>query len=155
MSNENENGGFPLEELKEFKDELKKDIDDKLDSFKEVLNTGIKSIFDLLTQYSKTNDRDHQDLKEELIHLRGNDRDLYEKLNTAAEKTDGKITSVRLDLEKKIDSNSEKIVNLEIEPGKKAADNLRSIGMNVIKVVIGMAIMALIWAISQGAPIIP
>lgn len=134
-------GVFSLNELKEMKREIKEEI-------KEILDAGIKSIFDLFSQYTKTNDRDHQDLKNEQTHLRDNDRDIYEKMNLEREKTNEQITFLRLDLEKRI-------VKLEIAPGKKAADNLRSIGMDAIKVIVGMAIVALVWAISQGAPIVP
>lgn len=141
MSDIEKEGVFPLNELKEMKREIKEEI-------KEILDAGIKSIFDLFSQYTKTNDRDHQDLKVELAHLRDNDRDLYEKQNMEREKTNDQITFLRLDLEKRM-------TKLEIAPGKKAADNLRTIGMDVIKVIVGMAIVALVWAISQGAPIVP
>lgn len=143
-------GGFPLDELRQFKDDLKKDIDDKLDSFKSILDTGIKSIFDLFSQYTKTNDRDHQDLKDELIHLRSNDRDLYEKLTAASEKTDEKITSVRLDLEHNISGNKKEIDKLKLKPGENASKLLSKVGGYIIVLLVGMGIVAIFWAVSQG-----
>ncbi len=130
---------------------LKKDIDQRFESFGKILDAGINAIKEIFRNFVTTNEKAHDELKTEYREIRAGMKDIYERINKDKDEADVKISTVRVDLENKIGDVSQEVEDLKLAPGKKASEILTKIGQKVLLTIIGMAVMALIWWISQGA----
>lgn len=149
MGDEQLSGGSTLSnEMRQLRD----DIDTRLNDFRALLSSGMESIKELFKNVIATNDKAHDELKTEYREIRAGMKDIYERINKDKDDGDVKISAVRVDLENKIGVVAEEVEELKLAPGKKAADILTKIGQKILLIIVGLAIMALIWWISQGAP---
>ena len=148
MSDEQLPGGPTLsQEIQQ----LRTDIDTRLSDFKMLLGSGLDSIKELFRNVIATNDKAHDELRQDYKEIKQGMKDIYERINKDKDDADVKISTVRVDLENKIGDVSQEVEDLKLAPGKKASEILTKIGQKALMTIIGMAVMALIWWISQGA----
>ena len=149
MSDEQLPGGPTLsQEIQQ----LRADIDTRLGDFKSLLSSGLDSIKELFRNVIATNDKAHEELRSDYKEIKKGMKDIYERINKDKDDADKKISAVRVDLETKIGDVSQEVEGLKLAPGEKAAETLTKIGRHALTAIISIAIMALVWWISQGAP---
>lgn len=139
---------FSLNELREMKAEITKDVDTRLQGFEKILDNGLSAIRDMLQGSILSNDKAHDELKADSKELRSSIKEVYLRMNREKDETDKKISAVRTSVEKRI-------IVLEKEPGKKASALVTKIGGYVLLSIVSMALFALIQAIANGAVPIP
>lgn len=149
------NGGLNLDELRELKREITADLDTRLQGFEKVLDTGITAIKEMLQSFISSNDKAHDELKADAKELRTSIKEVYLRMNTEKDETDKKISAVRVSVTEKIEEVAEKVETLKLAPGEKASKLVTKIGGYVLILFVGMAIYALINAISKGEVILP
>ena len=149
MSDEQLPGGPTLsQEIQQ----LRADIDTRLGDFKSLLSSGLDSIKELFRNVIATNDKAHEELRSDYKEIKQSMKDIYERINKDKDECNDRVSTVRVDLENKIGAVAEEVEELKLAPGKKAADILTKIGQKILLIIVGLAIMALVWWISQGAP---
>ncbi len=149
------NGGLTLDELRELKKDITADLDTRLKGFEKVLDTGITAIKEMLQNFISSNDKAHDELKADAKELRNSIKEVYLRMNTEKDETDKKISAVRNSVEQKIEIVSDDVDNLKLAPGEKASKLVGKVGGYVLILFVGMAIYALINAISKGEVPIP
>jgi uncharacterized membrane protein YcaP (DUF421 family) len=70
-----ENGGISLNDFEQFKENIK----NQFTNFEKLISSGIDSLKDLFKQNTKVNEKAHDEMKQELKHLRENDSKIFEE----------------------------------------------------------------------------
>lgn len=132
-------------------------------SIQKAISAEIAGLKDVVQVYMNSNDSEHKALRKEIENFRLNDKEIFRSISDVIKETDKKVTSVRLGLQEKIESNSSELharideTNKVVEevkaaPAKKAQQLLSEIGKYILILVVGAAFTALIFWIKSGAP---